>query len=424
MPLASKEKLVRGAKQAVRDSIKAAKRRRFDLENKAHLLRLRVGNRVQRALPKAPHAGRVYVVLNIDTEGPTTLRENKDWDAVRREVATTTSRSFRERFADSEGRPLAFNWYVVHWIAEHHLSIGRDVGYHRIFDAYRDVLSEAKKSGFDDEMHWHYHHVHLDNESDNRDWSTSPLYDAILSRAMLERGFFPACYRAGNTWEDQGCSTWLETWIPFDFSNRSPQRGLNFDWSNAPTTWSIYSPDTNDVQREGTQKRVMGRSISIENGWFREEEVEAAFLRARGGEDAYISFFTHDYRPMAAFIEQGMSLVQRVAKRYPEVTFHNSGAVTALQALSHRDPGSALRLHSEKASTHVDLWANQPLFNPYPWIAARRTSGEIVRIVPERIPVPRPTWRVDFSNLVGGPIVEAAAACTTPDGQSTVLRLL
>lgn len=424
MALASKEKLVRGAKRAVRESIKAAQRRRFDLENEAHLLRLRVSNRLQRALPKAPHAGRVFVVVNIDTEGPTTVRENTDWDAVRREVAATTSRDFRERFADSDGRPLVLNWYVVHWIAEHHRNIGRDVGYHRIFDAYRGVLEEAKKSGFEDELHWHYHHVHLDHEADNRDWSTSPLYDAVVSRAMLERGFFPSCYRAGNTWEDRGCSEWLETWIPFDFSNRSPQRGLNFDWSNAPTTWGIYSPDTSDVQHEGTQKRVMGRSISIENGWFREEEVEAAFLRARGGEDAYVSFFTHDYRPMKAYIEEGLSLVQEVARRYPEVTFHNAGAVTALQTLSHREPGSALRLFFEKSATHVDLWANQPLFNPYPWVAARRTTGEILRIVPDRQPVPRPTWRVDFSELSGAPIVEAAAACTTPDGQSTVLRLL
>ncbi|MBK8169257.1 MAG: hypothetical protein IPK60_02800 [Sandaracinaceae bacterium] len=366
----------------------------------------------------------MFVVVNIDTEGPTTIRHNKDWDAVRGEVASTTSASFRARFADSNGRPAVFNWFVVHWIAEHHRGIGRDVGFHRILDEYVPRVADARKAGFEDELHWHYHHVHLNDEYDNRNWLDTPMYDEIISRVLLERDYFPTCYRAGNTWEDTAASQWLEQWIPFDFSNRSPQRGFNFDWSNAPTAWSIYSPDTVDVQREGTQRRVMGRSISIENGWFRQEEVEAAFLRARGGEDSYVSFFTHDYNEMTRYIEEGLSLVAKVAREFPEVSFHNVSALEAMRQLSHREIGSELRLSCEKTKTHVDLWANQPIFNPYPWIAVRRMSGEVDRLIPERLHVPRPTWRVHLSTMQGSPIVQAAAACTTPEGQSTVLRLL
>lgn len=423
LPMAKKN-LEQLARKAARESLKSVSRTRFQLTNEAHLVRLRVTNRIQKALPKAPHAGRVFVVINIDTEGPTTVRENTDWDAVLREVATTTAPEFRARFADSNGRPAVYSWYIVHWLAEHLRGIGRDIGYHRVFDVYRPLLQAAKVAGFSDELHWHYHHAFRESEADNRDWSTEPLYDEVISRVLLERDYFPVCYRAGNTWEDTAASQWLEKWIPFDFSNRSPQRGFNFDWSNAPTTWSIYSPDAEDVQLEGTQKRVMARSLAIENGWFRREEVEAAFLRARGGEDSYVSFFTHDYRPMTRFVEEGLSLVADVAKSFPEVAFHNVGAVEALRALTEREIGTELRLSCERTATHVDLWANQPLFNPHPWIAVRRTTGEVERLVPERLPVPRPTWRVDFASMEGSPIVQAAAACTTPEGQSTVLRLL
>ncbi len=187
-----------------------------------HFAKLRTTNRVERLRARAASPSPLYLVVNIDTEGPSSIDKNRDWAAVEAEVRAVLDPGFRAPERWNLARPLVLSWFVVDWVGADHSRRDRALGYHAVFDRYRSWLtSEGRDSG--DELYWHYHHVHPgDVESSNRNWLDFPEYERILSRRLLERGYFPSCYRAGNTWEDAEVSRWLERWIPYDLSNRAP----------------------------------------------------------------------------------------------------------------------------------------------------------------------------------------------------------
>jgi hypothetical protein len=364
-----------------------------------HLAALRKANQrppEDRQGRKPTTTGQLFIILNIDTEGPCGWCQNKNWSAVEAEVQAVMDPAFRRRFPDSNGAPPALSWFVVDWVGAKSSARDRDLGYHRIFDRYRPWVDAAQAQGYGDELHWHYHHVLPGNvESSNFDWLDFPQYEDILNRLVLDRGFFPACYRAGHTWEDALASHWLERWIPFDFSNRAPQLGANFDWSRAPRGWQLYHPALDDVQKPGvgraSQRRWMARSLSIENGWFREEEVEAAFHRARCGEDSYVSFFTHDYKAMADYLAEGLERIFAEARRHPQVVVRHGGALAALRALTATpmSPAPPLLQWQHNGDT-IHLETDRPLHGPIPWIAARADDGTVHRL--DALPTGERQW--------------------------------
>ncbi len=355
-------------------------RRTWKRRHERYLRDLERSQREARRKPASDTPGRLFVVVNIDTEGPCQWCKNRDWSAIAQEVEQSSAAELRHRFADSAGRPLVLSWFVVHWVGAEHSARGRALGFHQVYDRYRDWVDEFGKRGLGDQIYWHYHHVLPGNvESSNRDWNHFPLYEEVLSRLVLERNHFPSCYRAGNTWEDAAGSRWLERWMPFDFSNRAPQRGSNFNWSRAPTEWTLYTPSADQVQRPGDQHRKLARSLSIENGWFRTAEIEAAFQRARAGHDSYISFFTHDYKNMAEQIKLGMQQIDQQARRYPEIEVCNAAAAEAIRQLTGGER-RALRFAARRDPAGILLSASAPLQGPQPWIAARRSDGQVLRL--------------------------------------------
>lgn len=394
---------------------KLAQRHGGDARMAIHFAQLRLANRLHRTRSTSTKPGRLFVVINVDTEGPCTVRKNKTWEAVEAEVRRVNEPAFRQRFLDAEQRPFVLSWFIVDWVGGIS-SIGRDVGFHRIFDRYQRLIDDARSCGYEDRTFWHYHHMRSGHpDRANRDWKDNPLYEEIVNRRVLERAWFPCCYRAGNTWEDTASSLWLERWIPFDFSNRSPQSGVNYSWARAPLEWRVYHPSTTDVQAEGNQKRWLARSLSIENGMFRREEVEAAFLRARTGDDAYVSFFTHDYKDMTGFVSKGLQLIFDVWDDYKDVELRFASATEVLRELTGVVRGEPLRFKLSFEHDRLLITSNRPLQGPVPWVAASLGADDVRRLVPSaehnhRWTLERPTR----------PLTALAVAGCTEDGQTAV----
>lgn len=368
-------------------------------------------------------SGKVFIVINIDTEGPCSISKNTNWEKIEREVTNSLSPEFRNKFLDSNGKPFVLNWFIVDWVGANTSTRGRDIGYHKIFDRYQTFIKQACEHGYKDDVYWHYHHIYPNQlESSNNNWLVFPQYEEILTRLILNRNFFPSCYRAGNTWEDNVVSAWLEQWIPFDFSSRAPYKSSNYDWSKTLSDWNIYHPNENNHQKSGEQTRWMARSLSIENGWFRRAEVESAFLNAAEGHDSYISFFTHDYKAMCDYIAEGLSLIQEVATEYPQVEINHTNALEVFHGLTKNKLSETFRLMVEKDEVKYLVSSNLPLQGRQPWLAARDEKGNYKSL--DAISESKLKWVIPFSLLEKENVNSLAIAAATTDGQTDVQHIL
>src|SRR3954471_22677456 len=146
----------------------------------------------------------VHVVVCMDTEGPCADPDNAEllatWDEVDAAMGKLFEPAFRSRFPDPSGGGLRFGWFFLTWTGFATNPRSRDFGYHRVRDHYLERWGDALAS-FGDEQCWHYHHPPASGVGNEwgLDWTLGDEHDRILSRQMLERGWWPACYRAGGT---------------------------------------------------------------------------------------------------------------------------------------------------------------------------------------------------------------------------------
>ena len=111
-------------------------------------------------------------------------------------------------------------------------------------------------------------------------------YDALNS-IILDRSYFPSGYRAGWLWEDSNINTFLNDWIPFDYSASSGA------WTpyhpNVSNPWSSAAPNI---------ERWMTRTDNLAN----QASANAAFLQAQTNGVSLYSIYFHDREDMPGFI--------------------------------------------------------------------------------------------------------------------------
>jgi len=368
-------------------------------------------------LNKVHKPGRVFVVVCVDTEGPCALGASHTWDAVQAEFKRLAAPSFRNQHLDSEGASMVVNWFVVDWVGGEACPRALAPGYHAVYDRYLAWLEAEDSEDFRDEIHWHYHHGFEGRlGSWNRDWHHLPLYEQVLCRKIIERKTFPSVYRAGNTWEDNDVSNWLNRFIPFDLSNQGPYKNVHYDWSRAPTKWCLYHPSADDFQSAGQQERLMGRSIGMESDQFVEADIEQAFLDASEGRDTYVSFWLHDYQVMSDYITKGLERIQSVASRFPEVSWQHSSALNLFRVLEDRHPVQDLTVTGTIEEDIVRLEFSHDVFGE-PWLAAKQ-GDQFIRI--DMQPLGSKTkWKAS----IGPSVDRLGVAATDQHGQVTVLSL-
>lgn len=270
---------------------------------------------------------------------------NDTWDKIDGMLERLFSPAFRNAFVDSWGGGWVFNWHCLDHVGFEYNPRRRDIGYHNIFDHYRQAL--ATHEGFRDAIHWHFHPMstYRDAHRCATSFINSPELYQILSRRIIERNWFPTVFRAGFQTERPDSHWFLEQWVPFDISNmalddpKEYDRTIDFrngrsgDWRLAPADWSVYQPSHDNYQVAGKCRRSIGRALNVLNriASIDQAEMDKAFARADNGLPTLVGIASHDFRDLGTEVDFLRGLISESAKRYPEVRFRYCEGVEAFR---------------------------------------------------------------------------------------------
>jgi hypothetical protein len=363
----------------------------------------------------------------MDTEGPCTDEENPDllgtWDLVDRAVDKLFDEGFRRRYPDRGGGWLRFGWFFLTWTGFTTNPRNRAFGYHVARDHYLERWSD-RIAALGDEECWHYHHPPRSGVANEwgLDWTLGDEHDRILSRQLLERDWWPVCFRAGGTIMDPVSSRWVDSWFPFDYSSRAPLMvpGL-VDWSPGVREWTLYHPDPEDFRRPGAGRRRMARCLDLATNLHSldEADVEQAFALAAAGEPAILAVFDHDYRDISDRLDGFRALVHVVAARHPDVAWRYAAPVAAARAALGAPKSRRLELEAAVSGRSVHLWSSEAVFQSLPWLAVRTPVDEVVHVEEGMVRVDETRWRWE-------PELEwreAAFAASTDTGEAATIRI-
>jgi hypothetical protein len=371
----------------------------------------------------------LLVVHAVDTEGPLggDARRLPDgspeffdtWDDILGSLAELTDPGWRADHPDSYGGPWTFNWFVMDFTGFRTNPKRRFAEYHDTWDRIHTLPVEA------DGLYWHYHVPPASGAGDqwSETWLSSNECNVVLARRLLERGSFPAAFRAGGTIEDAAASRWLEHAIPIDFSNRVSERShpdgdlFHFNWYGAPELWGSYHPSPADVMRPGTMRRFVYRSLDLRSRYneLTLGHVEAAMTEVREtGGSRVLSFFSHDNRDMRPETNHASELLRRASEQ-TGVPWRSCTAVEAHRRY-HGLASRPIELRASVDAGGVLFEADGEPFQPVPFVAAELADGRFTRLYPS--PSGRRRWRLrcDLARLR-----RLGAAVTSVDGTTTIV---
>jgi hypothetical protein len=268
------------------------------------------------------------------------------WDKVDAMLDRVMNADFRARVPDSFGGAWVFNWFCLDHVGFDYNPRRRDIGYHNVFDHYREAL-RVREAGHD-AIHWHFHPMstYRDAHRCATSYVNSPELHQILCRRIVERAWFPSVFRAGFQTERPDSHWFLEQWIPFDVSNMAMEdpsefdRSLDFrkgrsgDWRRAPADWSVYHPSHDDYQRPGHCRRWIGRALNVLNriASIDQREMDKAFAAAAAGRPVLVGIASHDFRDLGTEVDFLRELIVASSRRYPDVRFKYCEAREAFRA--------------------------------------------------------------------------------------------
>ena len=173
----------------------------------------------------------------------------------------------------------------------------------------------------------------------------------ILCRKIIERNFFPSCFRAGFQAERPDSNLFLEQWIPFDITNMSYEddqhlentidfrNGRSGDWRRATKDWIVYNPSHDDYQVKGNCRRFIGRALNVLNriASINDFEMEKAFKQANNGTPALVGFASHDFRDLSYEVNYLRDMIKKTSKKYPDVKYFYMDTKTAFNRMIWRN---------------------------------------------------------------------------------------
>lgn len=370
----------------------------------------------------------VLVVHAVDTEGPLggDARRLPDgspefldsWSAIEPTLAELMEPAFRSANRDSFGNPYRFNWFILDFTGFRTNPKHRIPVYHDTYDAIVRLPSEP------DGVYWHYHAPPASGIGDHwaESWLESNEHNTILARRLLERGTFPAAFRAGGTIEDAPASLWLEEAFLLDFSNRVSERSqpgsdlYHFDWHGAPAIWGSYHPAHDDPRRPGAMRRHVYRSLDLRSRYNEVgvETLERAFVEAReAGGSRVVSFFSHDNRDMRAETVDVARALAEVSER-TGVPWRSCTAVEAHRVHHGLDPEQvAVELADDGVG--LTIRTDREPFQRTPFTVAELDDGRMVRLYPPR--TGDREWRLRLGRREA---VRVGVAVTSASGETTV----
>lgn len=369
------------------------------------------------------------------------LSYNDNWGKVDRMLDEMLSDGYRMRYRDSQGGGWIFNWFLLDHVGFKLNPRRRDIGYHNIFDHYRRRLFETASS--DDGIEWHFHPMShfFDAHRCGTSFLNSPHLLETLARRVIDRSWFPTCFRAGFHAERPDSHWFLEQWIPFDFSNQAMRESVEDskqidiaggrfgDWRRAPRDWTFYHPSHDDYQVKGSCNRVIFRCLNVGTRLrlMEEEDVVEAFERASRGETSVLAFTNHDFRDMRPDVHYVHSLLERVSAKFPDVAWvHSSAKNAAQEAMGLTRAAHIVRCALERQSDYARLVvdADTEIFGPQPFLAIRLQGGRYINDNFD-FQIPKRSWSYTFdeNSVPIEYIDEAGVAVTFKDGSCHVINL-
>lgn len=203
---------------------------------------------------------------------PDRLEYIHNWEEMTTAVEGFFSDDCRKDFPDSYGDGYTYSFYIRDLVDYDYNPRRKPIGYHQVYDFYAEQIDRLKSV---DKLYWHFHapgnvrHAYLDGLN----ISHTNHHVQVLARRVLDRADFPACFRPGMDHVRPDHNMFLELWVPFDYSNQgaepTPEElsqkdnspGRFGDWRRAPRDWSTYHPDFYDYQKPGSMRRVIARNL-------------------------------------------------------------------------------------------------------------------------------------------------------------------
>lgn len=331
---------------------------------------------------RADYLSRKYSKHNLDYL--------KSWKEIDAAFSKINSVEFRQKYSSPLGTPYLINWFIYDHFGFKTNPRFHDDGIHHIFDHYKKSWLNNKT--VDDGLYWHYHHPPA--SGDAVEWNTNlfqnGVYEEILARRIIERNWFPSTFRAGGHIERNDLNFWLEMFIPFDFSSRTPlnlddfdNSGVVCDWRHAPKEWGSYSPSLYDYRKIGDMRRKLFRCLDLKT-WITqitEEEVRQAFSQARlSSEPVVLAYYNHDYRDISSDIEFGHDLVSKISKEFGDVQWDYSNCLSAARASlgMDRNDDKDLNIKTVLEGNLLTVKTNFTPFGPQPFLAIQE-NGKFFR---------------------------------------------
>jgi len=312
------------------------------------------------------------------------------WDQIDQMLDEITSDIFRLKVPDSYGGGWIYNWFCLDHVGFSGINPRRrDIGYHNVQNHYTQYFRWKKDK--QDLIQWHYHALSLSNDA-HRAGSTylnSDHIHQIITRKVIDYGWFPAAFRPGHHTERPDSHFFLEQWIPFDFGNDSGvlgQASLDVsqarygDWRRAPKSWVPYQPSHDDYQIPGDCRRYIARCLPINEREYgiSKENVEQAFDEADQHGASILAVTDHDFRNMKGDVEKVMNMMCECSKSYSHIKYRYANAIEAMRQTLGLTALEGAGIHAElksfKTHSRLIVESENNIFGPQPFLALK-TKG-------------------------------------------------
>ncbi len=130
---------------------------------------------------------------------PKLINYNDSWEKIDGMLRDIMSREFRNHYTDSFGGGWIYNWHCVDFIGYSENPRRRDIGFHKIFDHYKNLI-ESDDINKKDGLHFHYHPMPFSKKAHygaTHYFATGNRLFEILARDILYRNWFPSVNRPG-----------------------------------------------------------------------------------------------------------------------------------------------------------------------------------------------------------------------------------
>lgn len=368
---------------------------------------------------------------------PKLLTYKKDWHDLDNMWEVCLREDFRNKdvFRDDNENGLIYNFFIMDHIGfSYNNPRRRSYGYHIIFDYY---LSLVKNTKWEDRIYWHFHPIHFTKDAHKSASSYTYSWDVIheiIARRIIDRNFFPCVNRPGFHTERPDIHNFLEMWIPFDYANQSmikkeetEQRdvieGRFGDWGRAPSDWSVYHPDYDDYQNIGNCRRVIGKCLNIGTRLrnLNEDEIRAAFIKARSSGRIILSFANHDWRDIKDDLIDTYKTIKKIKGEFLDVKIINSSAGDAMRGVlfentSYNNFDWDINCKEDERYLKIEIDVKKgKTFGPQPFLAMKTIEGSYYHNNFD-IQLPFKKFSYAFDNLTIDPKILDTIGIGTCDG--------